>query len=304
MIENAPDPKIFLQNSAEFMYEAFQIILSLMKDDFNTFFENDISADEGNWLEETHSVKIGTVSLLIFTSIENYLKYKICTESPFLLISSLSDLKKGKTDFNEYHMHSFEDLLKVYITIYGITDDDRLKTKFEMLRKTRNSFVHSILNDGTLIKDLLESAAFFVKEVWNNKSNHPPLFHYFADRLDPLADYHDVMNFTPEYEDDNDQHAELLAIYEILNHYLTKNEALSFLGLSKTDRLMICPVCSIYSYRNRSITCFRFAKFIVEDGENFSVCQLCQAEVLVKDTDENPQNLLSAEILSIINQSQ
>ncbi|HAV5522898.1 TPA: hypothetical protein JI120_17230, partial [Acinetobacter baumannii] len=52
MIENIPDPDIFLHNSAEFMFEAIQIVQSMVKDE-----EVRASLDDEH-LEGENSIKI------------------------------------------------------------------------------------------------------------------------------------------------------------------------------------------------------------------------------------------------------
>ncbi|MDO7479884.1 hypothetical protein Q5X66_11175 [Acinetobacter baumannii] len=292
MIENIPDPEIFLLNSAEFMFEAIQIVQTIVKDeDVHTTLHNE-------QLENEHSIKIGTITLLIFSSIENYLKYKISQESPFLLISNLSDIKWGKSDFNNYHMHGFEDLLKVYSVVYDVPENSKLNNKFENLRKKRNQFVHSTLDNSTYIGELFEIASFFVENLWNqNFLQHPPLFYYFAQILDPLYGYYDVEDFlnTAAVERDNENHASLLTMYEILSFYLDKNPTLAFLGLKKKDKKMECPVCSIYSFRKPNIKDFYFAKLHIEDEVQYTYCHLCQAQVRL-------QNVVTVKPLSESNQ--
>jgi len=284
MIENIPDPDNFLYNSAEFMFEAIQIVQALVKDDD---VHNSLDYEH---LELENSIKIGTITLLIFSSIENYLKYKIAQESPFLLISNLSDIKWGKTDFNNYHMHGFEDLLKVYSVIYDVSEDSNLNNKFEALRKKRNQFVHSTLDNSTFIKELFQISSFFVENLWNqNFAHHPPLFFYFSNMLDPLSEYDDVEDFMngKPFERDNESHANLLTMYEILDFYLDKNPTLAFLGLNKMDKKIECPICSIYSFRKPKIKNFYFARLVIEDEVQYSYCDLCQAKVRIqKDVTE------------------
>ncbi|ATR88514.1 hypothetical protein ABGT03_16300 [Acinetobacter baumannii] len=286
MIENIPDPDTFLLNSAEFMFEAIQIVQALVKDDD---VPNSLDYEH---LELENSIKIGTITLLVFSSIENYLKYKIAQESPFLLISNLSNIKWGKTDFDNYHMHGFEDLLKIYSVIYDTSENSKLNNRFESLRKKRNQFVHSTLDNSTLIAELFEIAAFFVENLWNqNFLHHPPLFFYFSHILDPLSEYDDVEDFMNGYafEKDNESHAKLLTMYEILSFYLNKNSALSFLGLKKQDKRIECPVCSIYSFRKPNITDFYFAQTIIVNKVQYLYCYLCHAQVkILEDNTKNP----------------
>ncbi|AXQ22556.1 hypothetical protein BEN71_10930 [Acinetobacter wuhouensis] len=142
MIENIPEPEVFLLNSAEFLYEAFNIFIPFIDDhDPLIIFSGENDFDEDTFIEE-NKIKIGNMSLLIFSSIENYLKYKIALKSPLLLIEKLSNLQWKKMKFNDFYMHGFEDLLKLYSVIYATTENTQLKDGFEDLRKTRNLFVH------------------------------------------------------------------------------------------------------------------------------------------------------------------
>ena len=137
MIENIPEPKVFLFNSAEFLYEAFNIFIPFIDDhDPLILFSGENDFDEDVFIEE-NKIKIGNMSLLIFSSIENYLKYKVALKSPLLLIEKLSNLQWKKMKFNDFHMHGFENLLKLYSVIYVTTENSILKDGFENLRKTR-----------------------------------------------------------------------------------------------------------------------------------------------------------------------
>ena len=56
------------------------------------------------------------ILILLFQSIENFLKKEICTESPYLIISSNPE-KWDDKEFSELHLHGFDSLLKIYSEI-------------------------------------------------------------------------------------------------------------------------------------------------------------------------------------------
>ncbi|MDH2485373.1 hypothetical protein [Acinetobacter baumannii] len=285
MIDNIPDPKIFLQSSAEFLYEAFNIFVPFFQEHDPLIIFNDEYGFEEEFFISQNKIKIGNMSLLIFSAIENYLKYKISLKSPLLLIGNLSNLQWKKMNYNDFYMHGFEDLLKLYSVIYASTENTRLKDGFEELRRTRNLFAHGLGDENISIKKLIKVSAFFISEVWNKSApqEHSYIFKFFSDFSGALDDYHNTLNFYPPLEVTNESHENLLRIYRFLQCFLTKKELFAFIGLSKTEKKYECPACSIYSfyfhkYKSES------AKFIKkEDNENMLKCYLCQLETIIID---------------------
>ncbi|MDD4852953.1 MAG: hypothetical protein PHW70_07350 [Acinetobacter towneri] len=285
MIENIPNPKDFLHTSAEFLYEAFNIFIPFIDEhDPLILFSGDNGFDEDEFIEE-NKIKIGNMSLLIFSSIENYLKYKIALESPLLLIEKLSNLQWKKMKFNDFYMHGFEDLLKLYSVIYATTENSILKTGFEDLRKTRNMFVHGSGEECLTLEKLVKVSCFFIQEIWNKSApkekGHDFIFKYFSDFSGALDYYDNTLEFMPEIEENNNQHEKLLKIYRFLGCFLTKNELLAFLGLNKTEMITECPACSMYSFifnasKNESAKIYKD-----NDGEDILKCYLCQLETKI-----------------------
>ncbi|KXO87200.1 hypothetical protein AYK86_00700 [Acinetobacter venetianus] len=280
MIENIPDPEDFLSSSAEFLYEAFNIFLPYIDDnDPVVLFSGEYEFDEELFLYE-NKVKIGNMSLLIFASIENYLKYKIALESPLLLIEKLSNLQWKKMDFNDFYMHGFEDLLKLYSVIYATTENTQLKEGFEDLRKTRNLFVHGSGDKSITLEKLVKVSSFFIQEIWNKSApnEHDYIFKFFSDFSGALDYYHNILDFQPPYEKNNIHHEKLLKIYRFLECFLTKKELLAFLGLNKKERRTECPACLMYSFHFKKFKSESAKFFKNDDGEDRLKCYLCQLE--------------------------
>ncbi|OTG93579.1 hypothetical protein B9T24_13995 [Acinetobacter sp. ANC 4654] len=285
MIENIPPPETFLSNSAEFLYESFNILITLNNElDPFIFFNEEHGFDSEEFSSE-NKIRIGNISLLIFTSIENYLKYKISLESPLLLISRLSNLQWKKMNFNDFYMHSFEDLLKLYSVIYSTTENNKLKIGFEKLRKTRNLFVHGSGDDSTVLKELIEVVSFFIEEIWNKnlQDKRSPIFKFFSEFSGALDDYHDTLSFIPELEDENEAHLKLLKIYRLLQCFLSESELLAFIGLNRDDIKVDCPACSIYSYQFDNFNIKTAINIKDEDGEDKLKCYLCYLETTTED---------------------
>lgn len=282
MIQNIPLPKDFLEISADLYFEAMFILVKLCPDDtdLESFFSPEYGFDDEEFCE-AEPIKVGNVALLIFSCIENYLKYKIAQHSPLLLIANLAEIKWKAMDFNEFYMHGFTDLLKLYAVIYESTEDTSLKDSFEHLRIMRNKFVHSGRSTEISLEKLFKVGAFFIDKIWNkNISDHGTIFQFFSSKIGALDSYHDLTNFVAEGEEENDQHKTLLEMYRLNSFFLTTNETLSFIGLNKSEDKEECPVCSIYDWQLR-LKNYRFAKFTYDGLDKYIFCNLCQSEVLV-----------------------
>lgn len=284
MIQNMPLPEEFLERSADLYFEALFILVKLCPDDrdLESFFSPESGFDDEEFCE-IESIKVGNVALLIFSSIENYLKYKIAQHSPLLLIANLAEIKWKAMDFEEFYMHGFPDLLKIYAVIYESTEDTSLKDSFEHLRIMRNKFVHSGRSTEISLEKLFKVGAFFIDKIWNkNISDHGTIFQFFSSKIGALDSYHDLTNFVAEGEEENDQHKTLLEMYQLNTFFLTANESLSFLGLKKSDFREVCPVCSIYDWQLK-FKDYRFSQFTYDGPDKYLVCHLCQSEFLVKE---------------------
>lgn len=281
MIQNMPLPEEFLERSADLYFEALFILVKLCPDDrdLESFFSPECGFDDEEFCK-IESIKVGNVALLIFSSIENYLKYKIAQHSPLLLIANLAEIKWKAMDFEEFYMHGFPDLLKIYAVIYESTEDTSLKDSFEHLRIMRNKFVHNGRSKEISLEKLFKVGAFFIDKIWNkNISDHGTIFQFFSSKIGALDSYHDLTNFVAEGEEENDQHKTLLEMYRLNSFYLTTNETLSFIGLNKSEDKEECPVCSIYDWQLR-LKNYRFAKFTYDGPDKYIFCNLCQSEVL------------------------
>ena len=284
MIQNIPTPEDFLDISANLYFEALFLLVKLCPENrtLETFFSPEYGFDDEEFCE-LESIKVGNVALLIFSSIENYLKYKIAQHSPLLLIANLAEIKWKTMDYDEFYMHGFTDLLKLYAVIYESTEDTGLKDAFENLRIMRNKFVHSGRSKEITLETLLKVGAFFIDKIWNkNIPEHGNIFTFFSSKIGALDGYHDLTNFIPEGEEENDEHKTLLEMYQLNSFFLTANETLSFIGLNKSEDKEECPVCSIYDWQLR-LKNYRFAKFTYDETDKYVICNLCQSEILIKD---------------------
>lgn len=280
MINNLPEPNSFLKISANFYFESLASLVKLCPDTerLEYFFSPEYGFDDIEFCE-LNSIKVGNTALLIFSAIENYLKYKISQKSPLLLISNLAELKWKIMNFDEFYMHGFTDLLKLYAVIYESTENSNLKEEFEKLRIIRNKFVHSGNMTNITLEELIKVGAFFIINIWNKYlSEHGMIFKFFSEQIGALENYDDIANFVDVSETGNEEHKTLLLMYQLNSFFLNTNQTLSFIGLKKTEFRETCPVCSIYSW-DLDFKDFRFSKIIQEGDNEYLYCHLCQAKV-------------------------
>lgn len=246
MLKNLPEPTIFLDNSIDYLHEALSLTADFTQFDYDEFY---FTSDEYNDEEFKikHRVRINTIGLLVFTSIENYLKYIICLESPLLLIADLSTLKHTDTDFDKHYMHSFDDLLKIYSSLYEDSFNSRIKTKFDSLKESRNHFIHGTGTKNLDLEKTLMLAYDFIFNIWNKNTPHlhRTFFDYIAERTEVAWwDYEDKNNIISVLSDDEDiPHSKLLRVYQILSHFLGTNKALQILNLNNKEQHLDCSIC-------------------------------------------------------------
>lgn len=284
MIKNIPSPEDFLDISASLYFEALFLLVKFCPEDktLESFFSPEYGFDDNEFCE-LESIKVGNVALLIFSSIENYLKYKIAQHSPLLLVANLAEIKWKTMNYDEFYMHGFTDLLKLYAVIYEPTEDTGLKDAFENLRIMRNKFIHSGRSKEITLEKLLKVGAFFIDKIWNkNICEHGTIFKFFSSKIGALDGYHDLTNFIPQVEEENNEHETLLKMYQLNSFFLTANENLSFIGLNKSEKKEECPVCSIYDYLIQ-LKDYRFAKLTYDETDKYISCNLCQAKILIED---------------------
>lgn len=284
MLKNLPEPNIFLDNSIDYLHEAFSLAADFTQFDYDDFYFTNDKYDEEEFRIKNR-VRINTIGLLVFTSIENYLKYIICLESPFLLIADLSTLKHTDTDFDKHYMHSFDDLLKIYTSLYEDSYNSKIKTKFDSLKESRNHFIHGTGTKNLDLKQTLTLAYDFIFNIWNKNTPHlhRTFFDYIAERTEVAwGEYEDKDNIISVLSYDEDiPHSKLLRIYQILLHFLGKNKALQILNLKNKANYLGCAICSNESYYMPLIKKVNFAIKIRKNNIDYAQCQLCFCSVAI-----------------------
>lgn len=201
------------------------------------------------------------ILILLFQSIENYLKKEICTESPYLIISSNPE-KWDDKEFSELHLHGFDSLLKIYSEIKEKKFTQTLKDDMNSLKKIRNSIVHGVYSKVLLPEEIAKYIFIFLHDFWENS---------WLNEVKPYIPYEEFSG------------SDTVLLWRYL-HLFKK-----YLGIDKTcDLLNIavksfyeCPECSYSNMGAYNITdeC-NFAYFLdnKKKGKSILFCPICQNE--------------------------
>ncbi len=150
MIQNLPNPEIFLKLSIENLDFSIHLIEDLL-----------INEEYIEYEEIDYEINKKTSIVLLFQGIENFLKYEISKISPLLLISDNINNIKNK-NFNEVYLHGFNELLSIYENIIG---QEVSSYKIDELRKIRNNIVHGLYDEIIEIKNIVKWIYLFYSSI-------------------------------------------------------------------------------------------------------------------------------------------
>lgn len=164
------------------------------------------------------------ILILLFQSIENFLKKEICNESPYLIISTNPDSWKDK-DFNSLYLHGFDSLLKIYSEIKKMKINSNVLNNMDSLRKLRNSIVHGVPTETLNPQEICNYIIIYLDNFWGK------------------AWLNEIRPYIP-YEDHSGSSTILLWKYFFLfKKYFQSNIVKKLLDI-KTNSFFICPACT------------------------------------------------------------
>lgn len=291
MIADIPDTEFFLGRCIDYHMLALDSIKNIIQEygnddlnDFETYHAELEDTDDALWGEL--DLKIGNNILLIFNSIESYLKYKVSQISPYLLIETpVKDWtwQEEPKPFHKFYMHPFDSLLKIYAVTY-IRPTPQIRNIFEELRIARNIYVHGAVHHKTSLKKVLEISHQFITEIWNEVKDgrKRELFNYLSDKLS--VECPDI-RYDPDHDDINENHYKLLEFYKLYIQAVGKKKALQLIGLTEDQPKKKCIFCD-FNNNPRLIPATFFAIEEVVGDDTIINCQLCGNGIDKVDPDE------------------
>lgn len=185
--------------------------------------------------------QLSTAVSLVQQAFEFFLKAKIITVSPYLLISGTSrDWPKGcdKRDipFAEFYTIDAQDLIRTHNTVSTTVLSPDMKELFESMRKIRNSIMHTVdkrlkLEVKQVVCAILEISAWFVGPC-----------KWIETRREHLRKSPNSIAYEYEWSDSETCFLamEITKVVDILKPV----EVSRFFGFNKKHRRYICPLCS------------------------------------------------------------
>ncbi|MEZ9807151.1 hypothetical protein AB4250_12860 [Vibrio cyclitrophicus] len=265
MITNLPEPSEFKSLSVQYLVQAIDHILktelaiaplSLLDDSFEL---------EEEW--ENRQGILGNSLIMLFLSIENYFKYKVCLKCPTELLTeeSSSHLSTPDSiDFEKLYIVGLEELTSKYQKIEGNVLSGSALDTLEQLRIRRNKFTHGLHRELIEPKDIVHAISVFLTEIWGNKW---------------VSDLKEVMLTEPLYGmlRDEEEDMQLLQYYKFFEKYLSNRKFRKLIGMPERGRRYLCPHCQDSSIESGSLLNADYACLEPNTPESTEVhCWLCQ----------------------------
>jgi len=280
MIKNIIQGFDFEKAGIECICQSINILFQVYKDS-NEFLKDEIISSEVTMDEvwEHHYVSINTSFILLHQGLEAILKWKVCEESPLLLLDQIKSdwptLPSSKEiEFNEMHQIGGINLIN---TFFAVNKNPLLNTNefyklIEDIRKIRNEIVHvkpkdNILASESIVFALKILTAFYEKDKW---------IEFLRDRYinNPLLGY-------------SDPGAESAMFFERLIFIIStigKGNLNEFVTVNLKARAYCCPKCSydLSAYTEDIKTSkLSFLKPNTPESDNI-YCLICGQEYRIK----------------------
>lgn len=234
MIINQPTPDLYEKQCIRFLLQGLNMITSSPFNDPSTEeYISEIEVKEEDYWQYHQGVLQNSV-VLIFLSLENYLKMKICEVSPLLLIDeSPRNWKTIASDksFDKMYIRQFDDLVILYLELgLGKLSSSSIQ-KLLLLKDKRNQIIHGIPPETLTANYIFEIIYDYLSNLWNDST----WWVKFKDLLfnEPLFG---------SYDSDFEQ-CSVINYIDCMVKYLGKAKTGELFGINLKQRLYYCPYC-------------------------------------------------------------
>lgn len=242
MIKDVPSPQDFFDSGLELFDFAWDTVAVLLTN--FSIAERDFGVDAADVSEEywaSSKRRLTTALAMTQQGVEFILKGKIAEISPYLLLAESptrwpSPYDGHELTFAEFKTVDAQDLIRLHDTVQGAHLAPEFVDKFNALRSKRNTISHSIdkkLQVHTL--EVIESILFLHKALFPNEN-------WAKIRATFIRNYPDASLSGGEYSTNN-----ACLELEIVLKMLPPAAVETFFGISKKQRLYICPNCFDYA---------------------------------------------------------
>ena len=266
MITDIPQPEDFEKQSTQNLFQAIYMI-----------FERDIGIEgeeEKNKYWQYYQGALQTSLTLLFLGLENYLKSKICSVSPLLLLAD--EPRKWKAgnnskSFNDLYIHSFDNLLALYQELNLGDISSSTSDKLEQLRKERNKITHGLTKNNISPKDMLDILHILMTEIWKNGEGWRILQDYIIKQP-----YYDI-------DDEDVNKADSTHYINFIQTYIGKIKTGEILGIDLKQRNYYCPSCHYWLNRDYDGGESKFAILSPNKPDSTTLyCPICNERFTIK----------------------
>lgn len=194
MIVNRPNPIAFEKQSIQYLVQALDLIYEKERNELQILDEDEIP---DYW--DYHQGILNNSLVLLFLSLENHLKTKLCEISPLLLIADepkkWGSLHQDK-NYQELFLHSFDDLLILYVEMKLGSLDPQVTSNLSDLRDKRNKITHGFLSEKITLQYILDTFYIIAKHIfgarvwWDKLKSYlfnEPLFGSFDENIEKAS---------------------------------------------------------------------------------------------------------------------
>jgi hypothetical protein len=242
MIQNIPEPVDFINSGLSLLNFAWEIVASLLTDldDAEGLGVDVEEVSDAFW--QASKQRLTTSLAVAQQGVEFMLKGKIAEISPFLLIAGSpkdwpSSCHKRDISFADFHTIDANDLIKIHNTFSKQRLSDSFISKFEDLRKKRNTIMHTVdrrldLHVTDVIVEILSVHKHLFPDV-----NWVRVRRDFLEKA-PLTELHSYDYVEPR----------LIWEFSLITELLKPAHMKGFFDFNKKRRRYICPNCQHESH--------------------------------------------------------
>lgn len=231
MIVNKPTSNDFERQSIQYLDQAIDVLFRYS--DTDTLEDETGVTEQQYW--KYHQGELANSIALLFLSVENQIKARICSISPYLLLAGEPrkwGVQGSDKEFSDLFIHSFDDLMVLYVELGLGVISVEARSSLEELRKMRNRISHGVMREELTPQVVIDLIQQGILAVWGPRT--------WWDLLRKHAKSSPVFGlYDPEAD--------------IAWNTVTIDRFVSLIGLKKTgdllgvnlkSRLYYCPTCT------------------------------------------------------------
>ncbi len=268
MISDFPTKEDFFNSAEDYLNSSWGEVIELLAEfeEIQDIIDNSPHANEAQHYWKSAKQTLVNATALVQQAIEFYIKGRIVSVSPYLLITgSPTSWPKGcnrnDTPFSSFRTIDAQDLIKVHDTVYKEKFTDRFIQWNDALRVTRNKVIHTVdRNLEVKPEDLLDYILF----------SHS----YFANNGNWFKSRKRYLNNTPansiryfREQGDHEAHitSDILREFKVSVDCLPPAKVLEYFAFKKKKRSHHCPSC----YKTVSEIEGFYHEFIEDCGKSY-----------------------------------